>query len=254
MERMLEATARAEDRHFWFRGLRRNARLLLDQALGGRPVSRIVDCGTGTGRNLDWLGAYGLAVGVERSPAGLRLGRARGRRLVRASVTRLPFPDAFADVATSFDVLYCLDDDDARQAVREMWRILRPGGVIVVNTAALDILRGSHSALTMEVRRHSPGSLRALLTGAGFVIERMTFTNMATFLPTLAVRVADRVTGRAETASDADLRVPPAPINALLSAVLAIEGGLLRVANLPIGTSLLCSARKPRGEGGPGGA
>ena len=31
---MLEATARAEDTHFWFRGLRRNAALLLDQALG----------------------------------------------------------------------------------------------------------------------------------------------------------------------------------------------------------------------------
>ena len=33
MDKMLEATARAEDTHFWFRGLRRNARLLLDEAL-----------------------------------------------------------------------------------------------------------------------------------------------------------------------------------------------------------------------------
>lgn len=245
MEQMLEATARAEDRHFWFRGLRRNARLLLDQALGGRRAARIVDCGAGTGRNLDWLGEYGFAVGVERSRVGLRLGQAHGRRLVRASVTHLPFPDACADVATSFDVLYCLDDESARRAVREMWRILTPGGIAIVNTAALNVLRGAHSTLTMEVRRHSPGSLRALLTGGGFVIERMTFTNMATFLPTLAVRVADRLTGRANTASDADLRVPPAPINAVLSGVLAIEGGLLRLTNLPIGSSLLCSARKP---------
>src|SRR5205814_876462 len=111
MEWMLEATARAEDRHFWFRGLRRNARVLLDQALGGRRGLAIVDCGAGTGRNLDWLREYGRVTGIERSPVGLRVGRAHGRPMVRATVTRLPLADASADLATSFDVLYCLDDE-----------------------------------------------------------------------------------------------------------------------------------------------
>src|SRR5262245_51637012 len=115
MDRMLEATALAEDRHFWFRGLRRDARLLLRDALNGRRPERIVDCGSGTGRNLDWLSEFGPAVGIERSPVGLRVGRSHGRRLVQASVTHLPFRDACADVATSFDVLYCLDDESERR-------------------------------------------------------------------------------------------------------------------------------------------
>lgn len=242
---MLEATARAEDEHFWFRGLRRNARRMLDQALAGRPASLIIDCGAGTGRNLDWLAALGPAVGVERSSAGLQVGRAHGRRLVQGTVDRLPFADASADVTTSFDVLYCLDDETERQAVQEMWRVLEPGGIAFVNVAALDILHGSHSTLTHEVRRYTRPRLRGLLTQAGFIVERMTFTNMVTFPATLAVRLNERLTGRASQASDADLRVPPAPINALLDAALRIESQLLGITNLPIGTSLMCVARKP---------
>jgi SAM-dependent methyltransferase len=250
MEQMLEATAAAEDRHFWFRGLRRNAEHLLINAIGANgPASgnrRIVDCGAGTGRNLDWLRKFGTVVGVELSPVGLRVGRAHGRPLVRATVTRLPFRDATVDVATSFDVIYSLDDDSEEQAVREMWRVLKPDGVLLVNAAALEILRGSHSALTMERRRYTRQRLTSLLTGAGFVIERMTFTNMVTFPITLAVRWLDRVTGRAETASDADLRVPAAPLNRTFDAALVLEHALLSVVDLPIGTSLMCVARKPR--------
>jgi SAM-dependent methyltransferase len=243
---MLAATALAEDRHFWFRGLRRNARLLLDEALQGRRLRQIVDCGSGTGRNLDWLSEYGPAVGVERSTFGLNVGGAHGRRLVQGTVTQLPFSDASADLTTSFDVLYCLDDESERQAVREMWRVLRVGGLALVNAAALEMLHGSHSTLTQEQRRYTPRRLASLLTDAGFVVSRMTFTNMTTFPITLAVRMTERLTGRAKEASEADLRVPPAMINAILSGAMAIDGGLLRIANLPIGTSLLCVARKTR--------
>jgi SAM-dependent methyltransferase len=247
MDWMLEATARAEDRHFWFRGLRRNARIMLEQAVGHRRGLTIVDCGSGTGRNLDWLRDFGLAVGVEQSAIGLRVGREHQRRLVRGTVTQLPLPDSSVDVATSFDVLYCLDDESERQAVREMWRVLKPGGVVLINVAALEILQGSHSALTMERRRYAPRRLASLLTSAGFSVRRMTFTNTMTFPLTLAARLTDRARGRLAVASDADLRVPPAPVNAALSAMVALDGALLRAINLPIGASLMCVADKRTG-------
>ena len=244
MERMLEATAAAEDRHFWFRALRRNARLLLERALSGREPRLIIDCGAGTGRNLDWLQTFGPAIGVERSPAGLAHASVGGRRLVQASVTHLPFPDACADVVTSFDVLYCLDDIAERQAVREMWRVLAANGIALVNAAALNVLKGSHSALTHEQRRYTRRSLAARLEEAGFVIDRLTYTNLATFPLALAVRLGDRLSGRAETASDADLRVPPAPVNAALNAALSLEHLWLRAGRLPIGSSVMAVARK----------
>jgi ubiquinone/menaquinone biosynthesis C-methylase UbiE len=246
MEQMLEATARAEDRHFWFIGLRRHARQMLDAALRGGTVHVIVDCGTGTGRNLDWLQQYGLAVGIERSAVGLRLGRARRGRLVQATVTALPVATASADLVTSFDVLYCLDEASEAQAVGEMFRVLKPGGIALINVAALDILRGAHSTLTHEVRRYTRTRLGARLEQAGFRLERLTYTNMATFPITLASRLADRLTGRAVKGSAAEFTVPPAPINAILDAALAVEAGLARFVNLPVGSSIMAIARKPK--------
>lgn len=245
MDAMLAATAEAENSHFWFKGLRRTARQLLADALAGRRAALIVDCGAGTGRNLEWLGDFGPVLGVELSPTGLAVARAHHRRVVRGSVTQLPLATASADAATSFDVLYCLPDPDERAALAEMHRVLRPGGVALFNVAALDILRGAHSTLTMEVRRYTKARLRDRLTAAGFVIERLTYTNCATFPLTLAVRAADRLLGRAGTASTADLQVPAAPINATLDLALRLESAAVRVMNLPIGSSLLCVARRP---------
>jgi SAM-dependent methyltransferase len=246
MKRMLEATARAEDRHFWFRGLRRTAAQFVDDARADRPLARIIDCGAGTGRNLDWLGRLAPVVGVELTPAGLSVGRRVGRPLVRGTVAALPFADATADLATSFDVLYCLDDETERRALAEMWRVLRPGGFAIVNVAALDLLHGSHSTLTEEVRRYTPARLAARLTAAGFLVERMTFTNMTLFPLALAVRGLERLRGQAGDASESDLQVPSAPINAALDLALRAEALVLRAMDLPIGTSLMAVARKPR--------
>jgi SAM-dependent methyltransferase len=244
MDAMLAATADAEDRHFWFQGLRRSARLLLDAELAGARLARIVDCGCGTGRNLDWLADYGPVAGVELSPTGLAVAHRHHRPVVQGTVTHLPFADSSVDLATSFDVLYCLPDDAERAALREMHRVLRPGGLALFNVAALDMLHGSHSTLTMEVRRYTRARLRTRLEAAGFQITRMTFTNFATFPLTLAVRWSDRIRGQATTASTSDLAVPAAPINASLDLALRLEAQLLRVTDLPIGSSLLCVARR----------
>jgi ubiquinone/menaquinone biosynthesis C-methylase UbiE len=247
MEHLLRATARAEAQHFWFRGLRAFTASLVKQALAGKTLPAIVDCGCGTGANVARLAAHGRAFGFDRSEAGLRLGREAGRTgLVVADVTAAPFPDAVFDLVTSFDVLYSLSDDAEKTAVAEMWRVMRPGGYLLVNVAALAMLTGDHSVLSRERRRYTRASLSALLEAAGFEIVRITYAFATLFPPLAVVRAVQRFRGlRAEGETEREITVPPAPFNALLTALLLAEAVWLRRFDNRFGSSLLCLARKP---------
>jgi len=251
MDRMLEVTARAEREHFWFRGFRAFMRPLLDRVARERRTLRILDCGCGTGNNISrLLRAYGRPFGIDLTWKGLAFAKQAGvTGLAQATVARLPFGDAQFDLVTSFDVLQCVPDPFEAAAAAEMARVLRPGGHALVNVSALPWLRGDHSILTHEVRRYDRGHLRRLLEGAGFELRRLTYTN-ASLVPLLATsRFLQRRRGLVTSDEDAvaarEMSVPPAPINALMTGVLAIETRLARVVDLPIGSSLLCLARKP---------
>lgn len=247
MDLLLEATARAESRHFWFRAFRRFVRPLLERAAAGRADLRVLDCGCGTGANMTLLAEIGDVSGFDVTWAGLRFARARGlARLARASVESVPFASATFDLVTSFDVLYCLEEPVERAAVAEMHRVLKPGGALIVNVAAMPVLRGNHSVLSAELRRYSRPQLRALLESAGFVVEEIRYTYAALFPVMLAVRTAQRLIGLAPPErATAEITVPPAPINAALSALVGCEAWLRPVLSLPFGSSLLCLARKP---------
>jgi SAM-dependent methyltransferase len=250
VDELLRATARAEARHFWFRGFRWFVTPLVRHALGNQSRARILDCGCGTGTNLTLFELSGTSSGFDRSAVGLYIGRQSGRRrLVRATVTAVPFATETFDLVTSFDVLYALEEPDERAAVAEMFRLTRPGGYVLVNVAAMDILRGDHSVLSHEVRRYNRETLSRLLTTAGFAIERITYTNTALFLPLAAMRALHRWRGLArEDEAQREISIPPWPVNAVMSAVLFLESVWLRRFNSPFGSSLLCLARKPAGR------
>jgi len=251
VEHLLRATARAETQHFWFRGFRAFVTPLLRHAAEGRRHPRLLDCGCGTGANLELLDTFGHAYGFDLTEAGLRIGREAGRtRTARASVTAVPFPTAAFDIVTSFDVLYSLTDADEQTAIAEMYRLLKPGGFALVNVAAMRILRGDHSVLSHEIRRYTRADLRNRLERAGFLVERLTYTN-ATLFPALAIaRSIQRRRGlRTEQNAVAEISMPPAPVNAIMTAVMHLEGLWLRAFDAPFGSSLLCLARKPAAAG-----
>jgi ubiquinone/menaquinone biosynthesis C-methylase UbiE len=244
MDRLLEATARAERDHFWFHGFRRFIQPVLARAVEGRANPRILDCGCGTGYNLTMLRRYGRASGIDITWSGLAYARARGERQVaRASATCLPFPADQFDLVTSFDVLYAFDDDMERDALNEMYRVLRPRGQIVINVAALKILTGNHSVLGGEVRRYHRRELADHLTRTGFTVLRITYTNFTILPLVLGLRLMQRLQGPHE--STAEMTVPATPINTALSGLLAVEAAALRAVNMPLGSSLLAVARKP---------
>jgi SAM-dependent methyltransferase len=244
MDRLLEATARAERDHFWFHGFRRFVQPWLARATGGLQAPRILDCGCGTGHNLAMLRQYGRAWGIDITWSGLAYAHDLGERgVARASAANLPFPADQFDLVTSFDVLYALEDDLEREALNEMYRVLRPGGQVLINVAAMKILTGNHSVLSGEVRRYSRRDLSGRLARTGFEVRRITYTNFLLLPLVLFVRFAQGLTGHRESANE--ITVPPQPVNAILSAALALEAQALKVTNMPAGSSLLALARKP---------
>src|ERR1043165_5867137 len=102
---------RVEQSHWWY--------------TGRRP--RILDVGCGTGANLLMLSKYGEAEGVDISEDALSFCRERGLDKVRLGAgEQLPYEDATFDLVTALDVVEHMDDDLA--GLREMRRVLRPGG------------------------------------------------------------------------------------------------------------------------------
>ena len=245
MEDRLELTSRAERTHFWFRGFHTTVAPVIHAIAAGRRDLRLIDCGCGTGYNLaTLLQPYGQAFGFDLDPNAIRLARVSGRPLVRADMQDIPFTSGTFDLATSFDVVQGVPDD--RAALREMARVLKPGGHVVLNLTALELLWGEHNEAWDEVRRYTRDSATRLIEDTGLQIVRTRYL-FASLVPlVLAVRSVQRLLRPFRAPRGAsDLDVPPAPLNRALTWLLNGEAALARRVPMPCGSSLLVVARKP---------
>lgn len=243
VDRLLDLTRQAEATHFWYRGFRSYLQPVFAEAVGGVPQARILDVGCGTGANLTLLARHGSTVGLDLNERGLALARETGRPLARGDSSHLPFADGVFDLVTSFDLMQCTPTD--RETMREMARVVKPGGAVVVSMAALEILHGDHSEVWQEYRRYTRASARALAEQAGLQVQRVTFMFAVLFPVLLVSRGVQRLTRRFRSVrDDTDITIPPAPVNALLSALLQAEASLSRRVGMPVGSSLLVIARK----------
>jgi SAM-dependent methyltransferase len=229
---------------WWFAAKRRVVGMLLAQAgvLPGRAGTlRALDGGCGTGGTLEWLADYGWAVGLDLSPAALGYCVQRGQdRLACGVLDHLPFADASFDLVTLFDVLYheWVADDEA--TMREVGRVMRPGGLVVITDAAMPFLRGPHDRVYCGARRYTRASLRRAVEGAGFRVRRISYFHFLIFPVVAAVRLAQKCFSARRARSD--LQLVPGFLNATLRSLYWIECALLRRLSLPWGSSIVCVA------------
>jgi SAM-dependent methyltransferase len=245
-----------EEKFWWFEGMRRIAASLLDPLLLPATDRTILDAGCGTGGNLEWLARYaggGCIAGIDLIETALDFCREGGhRRLAQASATDLPFADRSFDLVTSFDVLVQIPGEGSdERAMREMYRVLKPGGVAFVRCAAYRWMMSGHDAALGTARRYRLDELSGRLRDAGFEVLRETYANTLLFPVAAARRLVLKRLGLADGGSD----VKPLPqnlqwLNDALVRALQWEAGRLKAeeARLPFGLSTICVARRPAGR------
>jgi SAM-dependent methyltransferase len=233
-----------EERHWWYAGMRRVALAVLATALDGNRDVRILDAGCGTGGTTVELRRFGRVVGVDLAWEALEPARGRGlERLARGSVEQLPFRDGVFDVATSFEVVYHLGVASDTSALREIRRVLKPGGLLLLRVPAHDWLRGEHDRLVHTRHRYSRAEVATKLSDAGFRVDQLTWANTVLFPPAVAKRLLERSSPDPASSGEPDLWQPPGPINAALETAVAIEAALIpRRVPLPFGLSILAVA------------
>ena len=235
-----------EDSHWWYVGLHElvlawGRRLAAER---GEPL-RILDAGCGTG-GLSARLSLGETFSFDRAAEAMPFLSRRGlRRCVRASVSEIPFASGAFDLVVSLDVLCHAAVRDVRAALLETSRVLKPGGVIILNLPAYESMRSRHDLAVHNVRRYRRGDLREALQAAGFRPRVLTYRNTLLFPVAAAVRCLQRLRGTPPGRPESDLRPLPALVNRALAAVLRLENWLvLRGASLPFGLSVFAIGEK----------
>jgi SAM-dependent methyltransferase len=231
-----------EGKHWWFFGRRKIIEGFVEKICRdiGKRKPRILDVGCGTGANLQMLSQFGAAEGVDVSSEALEFCRARGLANVKQGAAEtLPHGDASFDLVTGLDVVEHLDDDIA--GLREMRRVLRPGGRALLFVPAFMFLWGVQDDISHHRRRYDLRELKQKVNEAGLSVERATYANITFFWPILLGRLLMRLT-RIRPSSENNITIRA--LNGFLGRILGAEGWLLQRMNFPFGVSIVCVARR----------
>ncbi|MFQ5506181.1 MAG: class I SAM-dependent methyltransferase [Planctomycetota bacterium] len=237
-----------EEDHFWFRGRRAIFFSLLDRWIGRRDDLQVLEIGCGAGGMLRRLAGYGNASGLELSHELAVLAHERsGRPTICATAYGVPLPADSQDLICLFDTLEHIPDE--RQALEEVQRVLRPGGLAFFSVPAYQFLYAHNDRVSHHCRRYTKGRLRAMLGELGFDVVKLSYFNTLLFpliLPAVLLqKLRERLFGVRDTArTNLSIRFP-GPLNSLLALVMGSERHLLRHLSFPLGHSLLGIFRKP---------
>ena len=218
---------------------------------------RVLDVGCGTGSLVVKLSLHGYNVcGIDMSDECLEVTSRRlnllqlnGRGEVkRGNALQIDYPDSFFDAIIAGEVLEHLEDDHF--AVKEFWRVLRPGGVCLITVPANPRLWDKWDEMAGHKRRYSGDGLIPLFTGHFFQVEKVFywgFPLMRLYHKLVFLKWARHI----ENKSGGEISINDTVTRIGLSKWMTIIlGNLFRIDNLfgslPWGIGILLMARKIR--------
>lgn len=237
-----------ESSYWWYRSLHSILiNTLRDSGVDAR--SKVLDAGCGTGQSLVNVsekiapeGVYGFDAAVAAAPFWAKRNL---RSVCLASINEIPFPSDTFDAAMSVDVFEC-DAVGEDRAYGELWRVVKPGGYIILVVPAYDwLMSPEHHKAVHASRRYSRTRLAALIQKRPIELVRMTHL-FASLLPAVAVYrlFLKYLAPRPDGPPRSELRAMHPAANKFLSGVMSVERQLVRKCDLPFGSSIMAVARK----------
>ncbi|MFB3918333.1 MAG: methyltransferase domain-containing protein [Terriglobales bacterium] len=233
-----------ENSYWWYVARRQLVYALLKKLKGNSKHRIIMDVGCGTGGNEPMLADFGKVTLADRSVDALSWCRKRGlQRLLASNLESLPLSSGSVDMITALDVLEHTDDD--LSALKEMYRVLKPGGIILVTVPAYGFLWSEHDEALHHRRRYTSYELRNKLASVNLDLQRLTYFITLLFFPIFAMRFWQNLF-KSNLRPKTGHILLPAWLNWLLIKVLAVERVICcNLINFPFGVSVVAIARKP---------
>jgi len=235
-----EIEERVQTFHWWFVVRRKLLKTILC-SLNLQRESLTMDIGCGVGSNLSLLKAIGLkAMGCDRSFDNLLLAKNKFfLPFINGDLENLPIRSSSVELVVATDVLEHLQDDIA--GVRELCRILRRNGYLIVTVPAFQFLWGTQDIVTGHKKRYSKRDISNVLKQNGFRIMRSSYFNFFLFFPILFARRVIRLLGL-QLHSENEINFPL--LNFFLKTIFSLEPYLLKYLPFPFGVSIVCVAKK----------
>lgn len=213
---------------------------LFKRYFAGRKNLSIIDVGCGAGDVIDLLENFGHVIGVDNDKQIVQFNKKNGREVTLGDINKLKFPDKSFDSVILLEILEHLDDDLG--GIREVFRVLKPNGIVLATVPALPFLWSSHDFTAHHKRRYVKSELKKKLLDSGFEIIKITYMNSLLFPVIFFIRIWKNIIGKKKSKSD--FIDYPIFLNNLLKIIFSFEAKIIKNVNLPLGVSLLVLARK----------
>lgn len=237
-------TFKLEKTHFYYLA---NHQIIIDlirKYLGKRQKIKILDAGCGTGLLAKKMEKFGTVLGVDVSFEALKYAKRRGILVKQASVTALPLKDSSFDLITCVNVIYHQEVSDDQKALDEFYRILKPGGFLIIRVPAYNWLKRSSDLQVHTKVRYSLTLLKRKLLKSGFKLRKISYIDLLLLPPSLISLFWEKIFPPKTPKSP--LVKLPSILNTLMAKLLSWESSILLKINLPFGLGILAVCQRGR--------
>jgi len=225
--------------HWWYVTKRAYLEQVL-RSLNLPNAAKLLDLGAGVGANFSVLRKFGEVDAVEESQAGSTLAKSLALAKVSAADLNTFTPKSSTyNCITILDVLYHQHIQDDVAVLRSALQGLKSDGYLVITDCAHPWLWGPHDVDNMARQRYTKRELEQKIVKAGGVIQRSSYLFAFSFPFFVMGRLIEKWRGRQSQQDSSD-----DVLNKAMRTVGTVESKLLRVMNIPFGSSILVVAKR----------